>query len=389
MRCTIQSASPPLYQGHWTDLADLHRAFVDALQLLVPPPPPERLARDAGVVSAIYNSFLDEQAAGRPDLSDARLHYFMPTDLAKIWLPFGELAGALELPRRKMISILDLGAGTGTASIGLVMLLAKLGFEGKLSLTLVEPDRTVARLAPAALGALKDVCDLRFRESVRGDDVDGFLRARLPERFDLVLMLDVLTEMFPRDDYVAGVGALATRLLKDKVKRTGFLVLVEPALKKVSELLSQVGTEHARSGGAVYGPCPTGGRCPAIERKGGFCFHSAVVPMSPLLQSVSARCGLARHEVNFSYLSISPSGRMPPAPAFESWGRIVSFPRRVKKGFNYHVCTPGGLSVAFAPRFLADGSTRGGRLKHGTIVKLEGDKIDDIPPANSYNKGEN
>ena len=269
------------------------------------------------------------------------------------------------------------------------MLLAKLGFEGKLSLTLVEPDRTVARLAPAALGALKDVCDLRFRESIRGDDVDGFLRARLPERFDLVLMLDVLTEMFPRDDYVAGVGALATRLLKDKVKRTGFLVLVEPALKKVSELLSQVGTEHARSGGTVYGPCPTGGYCPAIERKGGFCFHSAVVPMSPLLQSVSARCGLARHEVNFSYLSISPSGRMPPAPAFESWGRIVSFPRRVKKGFNYHVCTPGGLSVAFAPRFLADGSTRGGRLKHGTIVKLEGDKIDDIPPANSYNKGEN
>jgi len=370
------------------DLADLHGAFVDALQRRVPPPAPERLARDAGVVSAIYNSFLDERAAGRPDLSDARLHYFMPTDLAKTWLPFGELAGALELDRRKMISILDLGAGTGTASIGLMLMLSRLGFAGKVSLTLVEPDRTVARLATSALGALRDVCDLRFREVVRGDDVDGFLRARSPERFDLVVMLDVLTEMFPQDAYVTGVGALAGRLLKDKVKRTGFLVLVEPALKRVSQRLSQAGTDHAGSGGAVYGPCPTGGLCPALTRKSAFCFHSASVPMSPLLQSVSARCGLSRHEVNFSYLSISPSGRMPPAPASDSWGRIVSFPRRVKKGFNYHVCTPGGLCVAFAPRFLADGSTRGGRLKHGTIVTLEGDKPDDIPPALGYNRSE-
>jgi len=387
MRRTILSATPPLYLDHWDDLAAMHRAFVDALQRRAPPPPPERLARDAGVVSAIYNSFIDERSANRPDLSDARLHYFMPTDLTKIWLPFGELASAVGVQRRKMLSILDLGAGTGTASIGLVMLLSKLGFQGKLSLTLVEPDRTVARLATSALRSLNEVCELRFSHNVRGEDVDGFLRARLPDRYDLVLMLDVLTEMFPRQDYVEGVGSLAARLLKDKVKRTGFLVLVEPALKKVSELLSQVGTGHARSGGAVYGPCSTGGVCPAIERKGGFCFHSAGVPMSPLLQSVSARCGLNRHEVNFSYLSMSPTAQMAPAMP-GNWGRIVSFPRRVKKGFNYHVCTPSGLAVVFAPRFLADGKTRGGRLKHGTIVTFEGDISDDIAPANSYNENE-
>lgn len=387
MRRTILSATPPLYHDHWAELSELHREFVGALQRRVPPPTAERLARDAGIVSAIYNSFIDERSQNRPDLSAARLHYFMPTDLTKIWLPVGELADSLDLHRRKMLSILDLGAGTGTASIGLVMLLSKLGFQGKLSLTLVEPDRTVARLATSALGALKDVCDLRFREFVRSEDVDGFLRARLPERYDLVMMLNVLTEMFPRQDYVAGVGALTRRLLKDKVKRTGFLVMVEPALKKVSELLSQVGTDHARADGAVYGPCSTGGVCPAIQRKGGFCFHSAAVPMTPLLQSVSARCGLNRHEVNFSYLSLSPTGRIP-ARGPGNWGRIVSFPKRVKKGFNYHVCTPWGLSVAFAPRFLSDGSTRGGRLKHGAIVTFEGDKSDDIPPVLSYNKGE-
>lgn len=123
----------------------------------------------------------------------------------------------------------------------------------------------------------------------------------------------------------------------------------------------------------LFAPCKPP-LCEQLEKPNGFCFHAQKVPMTPLLQRISAFSGLDRYEVNYAYLTLSPKAMRQPHPELPEGavaGRIVSFPKRVKKGFNYFVCTPEGLIVAFAARFLPETTTKGGRLPHGTLVTVE------------------
>lgn len=345
---------------------------------------PEKLGRAVREVSNIYNRLVHKPAAGRRDLALARLHFFMPTDLPKVWLPLGELLPHMELDKRKELWLLDLGGGAGTVTAGLVLLLELMGFAGTLNVTQVEPDGVVGGLTASTEAALRQVTSVSFKLNLMRATVEQFMGKNSSQRYDLVVMLDVLTEMFDESNYSEKTARLARALLSRQVRSTGFLVLIEPALKQVSRLLSQA--RDALAGDRpLTAPCPALPGCPSVEKPEGFCFHSISCPLSPLTQSVAARAELARHEVNFSYLTLSPSGSALPAPALEPGlvpARVVSFPRRAKKGYNYHVCGRHGLQVAFAPRILPDGETRGGRLKSGTLVALA------IPGQPDYNQGD-
>lgn len=372
MRIEIRQAFLPEYLQYWTELTELHRQFTRQLEQQSRIGSPEKLALAVREVSDIYNRLLHRPASGRRDLACARLQFFLPTDLPKVWLPLAELLPHMELDKRRELSVLDLGAGAGTVTAGLVFLLQQMGFAGTVNVTQVEPDSVVGNLARETMSALRQVTTVQVRERMLIENLDRFLKRPVERRFDLVIMLDVLTEMYDKSCYAAEVTRLAQQLMSQQVKRTGYLVLIEPALKEVSRLLSEAGGKLGAIA-PVVAPCPTGGQCPALEKQGGFCFHSISCPLSPLVQSVSARSGLARHEVNFSYLTLSPRGAELPVPEVEEGlqlGRVVSFPRRAKKGFHYHVCTRHGLHVAWTPRFLADGEIRGGRLKLGTVVAL-------------------
>ena len=372
MRIEIRQAFLPEYLRYWTQLTDLHRQFTRQLEQQSRIGSPEKLALAVREVSDIYNRLLHRPASGRRDLACARLQFFLPTDLPKVWLPLAELLPHMELDKRQELSVLDLGAGAGTVTAGLVFLLQQMGFAGTVNVTQVEPDSVVGNLASQTMSALRQVTSVKVRERMLHEDVDRFLKRPVEGRFDLVIMLDVLTEMYDGACYAAEVTRLAQQLLSQQVKRTGYLVFIEPALKQVSRLLSEAGGKLGAVA-PVVAPCPTGGQCPALEKPGGFCFHSISCPLSPLVQSVSARSQLARHEVNFSYLTLSPRAAVLPWPEVEQGlelGRVVSFPRRGKKGFHYHVCTKQGLQVAWVPRLLADGEIRGGRLKLGTLVAL-------------------
>jgi len=186
-----------------------------------------------------------------------------------------------------------------------------------------------------------------------------------------VVVVNVLSEAFREESYVEGSLDLVRQLLKRKVKRSGFLVIVEPALKRFARKMAEIGAAFQAGGGCLAAPCLAAAGCPYLLRKDRFCFHAISVPLSPLLQSVSARSELDRHEVNYSYLTFSPEDfeqELPECGEGTMAGRIVSFPKRVKKGFNYFVCTGEGVIQGFAPRVLPDGNSKGGKLKHGTMV---------------------
>jgi hypothetical protein len=372
MRPTITAARPPFSRELYDLLREHHARFDEVFHRLLPAPNPERLARQARQLSEIYNHLAPQNPYGRPELADARLHFFMPTDIAKVWGPLVELLPALDPASLKRLSILDLGGGTGTGTVAASMALAAAGFRGQAESVIVEPDAAVNRHLRTTFDALQGTRSVNLGWRLEQATIEGFLNTAPEQRFDLVLVVNVLSEAFTDDAYAAGAANLIRRLLAERVKKSGFLVLIEPALKRFSRLLYAAGDACRQEGLPLFAPC-LAPACPHLAKANGFCFHSMRVPMTPLLQSVAARSGLERHEVNHAYLTFGRGRQSIQAPVpgeGEILGRIVSFPRRIKKGFNYHVCTANGLLVAFAPRTLPDGETRGNRLPHGTLVTI-------------------
>jgi hypothetical protein len=327
----------------------------------------ERLALQARALWDRSAGRINEAAAARRDLAQAALHFYVPTDMVKVWLPLSEVPDVLPSRPRRPLRVLDVGSGWGAAALGAALFLERSGFGGEVALTLAESDAARVRLSDAAFAAFRQASRLRFSVTRVGWTAPDVRDIEGGDRFDLVLGLDVAARHLAPQEREAGCERLARGLL-GLVGKRGAVVLLEPAVKANSRALSRVGCA-LRSDGLVHAPCPAGRICPELERSG-FCFHSIDVPLTPLTQSVAARCGLERHEANFSYLTVV-SGREDVPFDADLPARVLSFPKRVGGGFHYHCCSAEGLTVGHARRLLPDGQTRGGRLKHGTLVRLE------------------
>ena len=382
MRETIENAHFPVSEQQWSGLCRWHGEYEQLLVERVPPRSNEHLARTARVLSSIYNAPGQESPVGRKDLLGARRFFFMPTDMVKMWLPLAEVLPLLALQRRKHLSVLDLGCGLGTASLGLALMLLQQEYCGKTAFTLVEPDRLLADELRLSLDVLRQLGLNGFSSQVRVESLEEYV-GRTPERrHDLVVAMNVMCEAYGPEEYVQSTAHLVRRLLDKHVSSSGVVILLEPALKRFSRLVSGVDFLCRQEGVRAVFPCMDPRGCPHLSTPGGFCFHSTRVPTSPRVQSISARSGLSRHEVNFAYLTFLKSGSGFSLPfADESTGedatpgRIVSFPSRSKKGFLYFVCTPLGLLRAFAPRVLPGTLQKGGKLPHGALVTVRGSQV--------------
>ncbi|MBM4353802.1 MAG: hypothetical protein FJ109_08395, partial [Deltaproteobacteria bacterium] len=162
MRFTILSATIPLSRELRDSLREIHARFLEALANRVRAPGPERLARlvrrlvetassqeseGAGGPAAGQRDAAPASGANSRELLAARAHFFLATDVAKLWLPGLEAAAACDLPSRRELSVLDLHAGLGTATAGIMLLLAASGYKGRVRSVLTEHDPASAGIA--------------------------------------------------------------------------------------------------------------------------------------------------------------------------------------------------------------------------------------------------
>src|SRR6185369_14812945 len=101
-----------------------------------------------------YTSERDRLAQPKDRTGDlaARAAFFTIADAMKIAIPLGELAGRGALPARRPLRVLDLGAGCGAMSLGLIASLMS-DATGDASFEIIAIDRDVdaLRIAGAAL----------------------------------------------------------------------------------------------------------------------------------------------------------------------------------------------------------------------------------------------
>jgi SAM-dependent methyltransferase len=243
---------------------------------------------------------------------DSRWHraayflYFLPANFAKARAVAAELAPAFA--GRDALSILDVGSGPGSLTLGFVDFLARETGVRRIEVRALDSSRKAlddlrfivsgyaAALAEEGIGLTVTVetavCNLAAAPAPRGE-------------FDCILFGDSLNELFRgAPDTIARRASLVASYARN-LSETGSVVVIEPALKDVSRELHAVrDLLAAKHGLSIYAPCLRQGPCPMLEpgNERDWCHTSALWMRPTIVRRIDEATGRNKFTVKFSYL---------------------------------------------------------------------------------------
>lgn len=266
-------------------------------------------------MSAHYRANAPTQAA--VEGADSALAYAltrMPATAAAVEATLQELLALA--PGFVPQSVLDLGAGPGTASHVAVRHFPLARFA---LLDNAGPFLDLAkRLARASVHPAINAAD------IRAQDLQG-VDERLPQA-DLVMASYVMTEA--EDSAYLG---LVERMF---AAARGFLVIVEPGRPRDYARLMQARQVVADAGGVVVAPCPHQMECPLVAPD--WC-HFAVRLARSRSHRALKQGALGFEDEKFSYLVVARNDVQPP-----DYARVLAPPESSKHTVSVAVCAPDG-----------------------------------------------
>ena len=320
-------------------------------------------------LSEAYNS---GRPPGTPGPLDqlASLVFFTLADTPKAALPLGELALSQELEpadTQQPMRVLDVGAGCGGMTLGLLGLMNALDLRSDVAVTAVDSNARSLELLAMTLdearqaGALgrELTLDTRRQDLTRG--LDG------GEQVDLVLVGNLLNELPSKKRL-----PLVRRLLQC-LRPGGHLLVVEPALKPTARDLHSLRDELMAEGGtSIFGPCTRSGPCPALCSDRDWCIEKRAWRPPTVLQRLIHASGLRRQSATFAYLSLNRHGATAGGSRAGAW-RVVSKPLRSKGKRELYLCGPEGRAlVTRLNRHRSSSNIPLERLRRGHLAWLDG-----------------
>ena len=228
----------------------------------------------------------------------------MPATWAAAFLVLEEVR--LRLNGRPIASILDVGAGTGAASLA-----ARQWFPGA-AITMVERDRAAVEAAREWLGdGAVVVADANRMET-------------LPPH-DLVMAAYSLGEMR---------SSLVMRLWR--AARVA-MVVIEPGTTAGFSLVRNVRAELLQAGARMVAPCPAEMPCPMASPD--WCHFAARVERSRLHRQIK-NAALGYEDEKFSYVALARE------PVETASSRVIARPQHRPGLIVFQTCTAGGLGTA-------------------------------------------
>jgi hypothetical protein len=340
-------------------------------------PTSQNVAELAACVARLSSAYNDPAVARATirDAGAARLGFSFARDVPKGAAAVRELVatGALAADRRPAaqterpaadrehandLRVLDLGAGLGATTWGLVRAL-----EGALESSLVRRELDATWVDPDASAlelGLELVRErppgrvaLSVRTIPRGVGPGGALEDLGP--FDAVLVGQLLSELdvgLEPDERLDRHTAFLAALLEHNTCERGSLVIIEPALRGRTRHLHAVRDRLVSLGATVFAPCTHAAPCPALDRESDWCHEDLPIDLPPWLIPVARAAGLRHEGLTFSYLVLRKDGiclaqtqavKAPPGaegPFMSSTRRlrVVSEPMRSKGKREAFVC---------------------------------------------------
>jgi SAM-dependent methyltransferase len=321
-----------------------------------------RLGADVARLSAAYNALPGAPRAEPSSLLGARLGFSFPRDAPKSGGAVAELvlSGLLRIPTDRPLAILDVGAGLGASTWGVVRALASAGQKGDVEALLVDTDARALELARAVAGRAlgEGGVSLNVRTEPRSLAASSGVGAGAGggAKADLVLLGQVLSEAdreLQPAERAARHAALLAAILDRSVRPDGALVVVEPALRDRTRHLHGVRALLVAGGVRVFAPCLHQEACPMLAREQDWCHEDMGVDLPGWLVPVARTAGLRWQGLTFSYLVLRPDGAS--VARGRRLLRVVSPPRRTKGKRELDTCGP----TAEAPA-AGQGAAEGG-----------------------------
>jgi len=344
-------------------------ALEDAVYAATPPISPGELARAIVDRSKRYTSDRDRLGAVPPGDLAARALFFTICDAMKIAIPLHELARQGALPRGRPLRVVDLGAGCGAMTLGMIATLRELAdrtsalAEGIAPLVVTAIDRDTAALGIArkAIGQLARVMDVPVQLTDRNEDV---ARAAIPP-CDLVVAGTVMNELSPEARIAVIERALAA------IGDDGAVIVVEPALRDTARALHEL-RDHvvASQRGHVFAPCTRRGTpCTALVDPDDWCHEDRPLELPPRTAELARRTHLRDSGMKLSYLVL----RKQPAPLvddLEAW-RLVSAPMPAKGKLEVIGCGERGrVTLRLLKRHRSSTNRSFERADRGDVVSI-------------------
>jgi ribosomal protein RSM22 (predicted rRNA methylase) len=299
---------------------------------------------------------ISERSTG--DLA-ARATFFTVADAMKVAIPLGELANRGAIPLRRPLHVVDVGAGCGALSLGLVATLASEATRGAtLELTLIDRDVDALRIAGAALRDLTTRCGTIASITTRAADVTD---TAIPPA-DLVLAGTVLNEL-PEAARAPLVNRALAALADD-----GALVIVEPALRDTARALHALRDTVLATGAHVFAPCTRqGAPCPMLANPDDWCHEDRSVTLPPRTAELARLTHLRDNGLKFAYLVLC---KQPLALVDRphAW-RVVSEPMASKGKLEIYGCSDvGRVPLRLLRRHRSDANRAFERAQRGDVV---------------------
>ena len=245
------------------------------------------------------DQFLTKHYLKDPLLRKAYALYYTTTNFLKPYIPLKELFAGKE--PGSTFRALDLGAGTGAATLGLLHYLRHSGYSGHVEVTLV--DAVDQNLSEATRLLNSYVRSLPFTVAISTQTkniIAGDLQ--LDAKTDLILMMNTLNEI--GDDHDAGLMKMIAGLLTDD----GSLMLIEPASRTASRRTLEFRDRAVLDGYTVYAPCTRQSSCPALVKETDWC-HTEVDWQRPgFIEYIDDIAGTLRLSLKYTYVIVNRSG---------------------------------------------------------------------------------
>jgi ribosomal protein RSM22 (predicted rRNA methylase) len=294
----------------------------------------------------------------------ARAAFFTVADAMKIAIPLGELAGRDALPTHRPLRVLDLGAGCGAMSLGIVATLEATAGPGETAFEIKAIDRDVdaLRICGSALRKLADARDIVVDVTTRSAEVGT---TSLPPA-DLIVLGTVLNELAPPARVELIQRALAA------LEPDGAIIVIEPALRDTSRALHELRDDILRAGSAhVFAPCTRqGAPCPALANPDDWCHEDRPVALPPRTAELARLTHLRDSGLKFAYLVLRRSP-LPLVDASPAW-RVVSAPFTAKGKLEVFGCSDAGrVPLRLLKRNRSDGNRPFERAQRGDVLVID------------------
>ncbi|MFN0247559.1 MAG: small ribosomal subunit Rsm22 family protein [Kofleriaceae bacterium] len=321
---------------------------------------------------------LAKPALPKADLA-ARAVFFTITDAPKIAIPIAELASRAALPAARPLRVVDLGAGCGAMSLGLITALTKVTSNDALAkgndtlaieITAIDRDRDALAIATKAIGALTSPTSTNAIAVELTTRVDDATTAAIPT-CDLVLIGTMLNELATDAARLALVERALAAITDD-----GAVIILEPALRDTTRGLHVLRDAILARGSAhVFAPCTRqSAPCPALADPTDWCHEHHALGRAPTLPPKTHELARLTHlrddGLKLSYLVLRKQARTLSADP-GAW-RIVGTPWQQKGKLEVLACgNAGRVTLRLLKRHRAASNRSLERATKGYVVRVD------------------